>query len=428
MQQPAITQHFRHNFVCNVLDGAFFGLGIGFASFVTVIPLFVDTLTDSTLLIGLIPAIHTLGWQLPQLFTASRVARLPRYKPMTLTMTLQERWPFFGLAAVALLSAVVSPALALALTFALLIWQGLGGGLTATPWQSLITKIMPPQRVGLFYGTQSAAANLMAGLGAIAAGAILLRLEPAPGFALCFGIAGAAMVVSLVFLALTREPAVPPPPTTSNRTRLWPVLRGILRRDPNFRWFLVARVLAQFAFMAVGFFTIYAVRRFAVDEQTAGVMTGVFLFSQTLAGPLIGLSGDRWGHRQVYIAGALLMTAAAGLALVAPEPAWFYGIYALAGVANTVFWTTTMSIVVEFSGPAERPYYIGSINTLVAPATLLAPIVGGWLVDTVGFAAMFTAATAAGALTALVLIGLMRDPRLVQQAHQAPAASASPAP
>ncbi len=425
MQQPTATQHFRHNFIYNVLDGMFFGLGIGFASFVTVIPLFVDTLTDSTLLIGLIPAIHTLGWQLPQLFTASRVARLPRYKPMTLTMTLQERWPFFGLAVVALLSATISPALALALTFALLIWQGLGGGLTATPWQSMITKIMPPNRVGLFYGTQSAAANLMAGIGAIAAGALLLRLDPAPGFALCFGIAGAAMVVSLVFLSRTREAATPPPTTADSRASFWPMLRGILRRDPNFRWFLVARVLAQFAFMAVGFFTIYAVRRFAVDEQTAGVMTGIFLFSQTLAGPLIGLSGDRWGHRQVYIAGALLMTAAAGLALAAPEAAWFYGIYALAGVANSVFWTTTMSIVVEFGALAERPYYIGLINTLVAPATLLAPIAGGWLVDAVSFEAMFIAATAAGALTTLVLVGLMRDPRLRQQA-QAQAASAAP--
>lgn len=425
MQQPTVMQHFRHNFMFNVLDGTFFGLGLGFASFVTIIPLFVNTLTDSTLLIGLIPAIHTLGWQLPQLFTARRVARLPRYKPMTLTMTLQERWPFFGLAVVALLSATISPALALALTFALLIWQGLGGGLTATPWQSMITKIMPPNRVGLFYGTQSAAANLTAGIGAIIAGAILLRLDPAPGFALCFGIAGAAMIVSLGFLSRTREAFTPPPETDSvARADFWPMLRGILRRDPNFRWFLVARLLAQFAFMAVGFFTIYAVRRFAIDEQTAGVMTGIFMFTQTFAGPVIGLAGDRWGHRQVYIAGALLMTTAAGLALVAPAPEWFYGIYILAGAANSVFWTTTMSIVVEFGTLAERPYYIGLINTLIAPATLLAPILGGWLVDAVSFEAMFIAAAAAGVLTVGVLVGLMRDPRLHLRAQ---AASSSPA-
>lgn len=412
MQQTTTTAHqdFRHNFAFNILDGTFFGLGLGFASFVTVIPLFVNTLTDSTLLIGLIPAIHTLGWQVPQLFIARRVARQARYKPMTLAMTLQERWPFLGLAVVALLSATISAPLALALTFILLIWQGLGSGFTAAPWQSMITKIMPPNRVGLFYGSQNAAANLTAGIGAIIAGAILLRLDPAPGFALCFGIASVTMAVSLLFLARTREQHTPPP-ASFHRADFWPLLGGILRRDPNFRWFLVARLLAQFAFMAVGFFTIYAVRRLAADEQAVGIMTGIYLFTQTLAGPLIGMAGDRWGHRLVYIVGALLITAGALLALATPELAWFYLIYGLAGAANAVFWTSTMSIIVEFGTLEERPYYIGLTNTLIAPATLLAPLIGGWLVDAISFEAMFLAAAAAGALAVAVLAGLMRDPR-----------------
>jgi len=92
-----IRKHLRHNFTVNVLDGAFFGLAMGMASFVTVIPLFVSTLTDSVLLIGLIPAIHTVGWQLPQLLTVNRIARLRRYKPMVILVTINERLPFFGL-------------------------------------------------------------------------------------------------------------------------------------------------------------------------------------------------------------------------------------------------------------------------------------------------------------------------------------------
>jgi ribose/xylose/arabinose/galactoside ABC-type transport system permease subunit len=96
-----ISKHFRHNLVVNVLDAGLFGFGLGFASFVTILPLFVSTLTDSAILIGLVPAIHQVGWQLPQLFIARRVARLTRYKPMVIRMTLHERLPFLGLAAVA---------------------------------------------------------------------------------------------------------------------------------------------------------------------------------------------------------------------------------------------------------------------------------------------------------------------------------------
>ena len=66
----------RHNLVFNLLDGAFFGFGLGFASFSTILPLFVSTMTNSALLIGLIPAIHNVGWQFPQLLTAKRISRM----------------------------------------------------------------------------------------------------------------------------------------------------------------------------------------------------------------------------------------------------------------------------------------------------------------------------------------------------------------
>lgn len=77
-------KHLKYNIAVNVLDGAFFGLGWGCSSFGTIIPLFVSRLTQSATLIGLIPAIHGVGWQLPQLFMANAVARRRRYKPMVL--------------------------------------------------------------------------------------------------------------------------------------------------------------------------------------------------------------------------------------------------------------------------------------------------------------------------------------------------------
>ena len=89
----------KHNLTANLLDGSFFGMALGFASFVTVIPLFVSQMTDSAVLIGLIPAIHSVGWQIPQLLTSERVARQSRFKPMVLLMTLNERIPFLGLGA-----------------------------------------------------------------------------------------------------------------------------------------------------------------------------------------------------------------------------------------------------------------------------------------------------------------------------------------
>jgi hypothetical protein len=188
-----IYQNFKFNVIVNVIDGGFFGLALGFASFITVIPLFVSRMTDSSTLIGLIPAIHQVGWQLPQLFFAERVGRLTRYKPMVVALTIHERLPFLGLALVAFAVPVLGVNAALYITFALLIWQGIGGGITANPWQAMIAKIIPSDRRGTFYGFQAAMANLLASGSAVAAGVLLTRLEYPGNYALCFLIAVLAM-------------------------------------------------------------------------------------------------------------------------------------------------------------------------------------------------------------------------------------------
>src|SRR5512140_1862025 len=115
-----IRKHLRYNVIVNLMDGGFFGMGIGFGSFTTILPLFVASMTNSATLIGLVPAIHGTGWLLPQLFTASYTSRLRRYKRTVLLTTIHERVPFLGLALVALLLPKIGLQAGLILTFILL--------------------------------------------------------------------------------------------------------------------------------------------------------------------------------------------------------------------------------------------------------------------------------------------------------------------
>ena len=65
-----IRKNLKHNLIANLMDGGLFGAALGFASFSTILPLFVASMTNSATLIGLVPAIHSAGWLFPQLFTA----------------------------------------------------------------------------------------------------------------------------------------------------------------------------------------------------------------------------------------------------------------------------------------------------------------------------------------------------------------------
>lgn len=407
-----IQENLRFNFTVNMLDGGFFGAALGFASFFTIIPLFVSELTDSAVLIGLIPAIHAVGWQLPQLFTAPRVSKLSRYKNMALMMTLNERIPFLGLAVVAWFSPQIGVKLSLILTFILLIWQGFGGGFTATAWQSLMAKIIPINLYGRFFGFQSSAATFFMAIGAILAGLVLSAYYFPLDFSLCFLFAGITMAFSFFFLAMTREQSSPPISTpASEESSFREKLRGILQTDKDFRWYLVSRMLTQFATMGFAFYTIYAVREFGVDERLIGFLTGLLLFTEVAFNPLMGWLGDRRGHLLTLQIGIVATIASMLLAIAAQGVTWFFPIFILAGIANVAAWTVPLSITLEFGSESLRPAYIGLSNTLVAPSTFIAPILAGLLIDNVSYQVAFLASAVAGVATFIVLLMGVKDPR-----------------
>lgn len=418
--QEEIRANVRHNFIVNIADGTFFGLAaLGLASTVTVLPLFLNTLTNSTILIGLVTSLQTIGWTFPQLLTANYVARLRRYKPMVIFMTIHERWPYFGMMAIALLVPLLGPTVSVILVLLMLAIHAFGGGFAATAWQSMIGKIMPSNRVGTFFGVQSAAANLMGAVGALIAGLILEKSQSPQGFALCFFLAGVSMAVSFTFLARTHEPAHEVNVKETTKGLGWHRMVAILREDANFRWYIVARLLAQIAWMAVSFYTIYAVRRFNMDGITAGALTFVLMISQTIANPILGWLGDRYSHRIVYAAGALMMAAGAALALAAPDIGWFYIVFALTGISNATIWATAMTFTLEFGKDTEKPLYIGLANTLIAPLALAAPILGGWLADHMGFQSTFIVSIVCGLLTAGVLFFAVTHPRRLRAESKA---------
>lgn len=407
-----IRKDLKHNVTVGLWDGSLFGVALGFASFGTILPLFVASMTDSALLIGLVPAIHSVGWQLPQLFTASRVSRLRSYRHTVLMNTIHERIPFLGFAIVALLLPKIGLLAGLILTFILLTWQGLGGGFTANPWTSMISKIIPPESRGTFFGSQAGLANLFISGSAVLAGYLLDSIDSPFNFAVCFFLASIFFTLSWFALALTREPEDTEKIIPEEKTHFWDDSKKILRRDKNFNWFLTARFLSQFATMGFSFYIIYALRRFGMDPVTAGFLTATLTISQTIANIGMGWIGDKIGHRAMIVLGAFCALTSSLLAWFAPSIIWFYPIFILTGLTNVSIWTIGMTMTVDFGNESERPIYIGLSQTLTAPATILAPIVGGLIVDSAGFTPIFAISTVLSIAMILILVFLVKDPRI----------------
>ena len=230
-------------------------------------------------------------------------------------------------------------------------------------------------------------------------------------FTLCFLLASAAIFFSWIFIALTREDDSDPLQTTPAMESTRKYVGVVLRRDVNFRWFLITRMLTQFAAMGFAFYTVYAVRQLGVHGTTIGIMTGLLMATQILANPIMGWFGDRRGYRLILEIGILFAVASATLAWWAPNANWFYLVFIFAGLANAAMWTIPMAMTMEFCEESDRPAYIGMANTLIAPCTFLAPLFGGWLADAAGYPVAFITSALFGVVTVFVLHLAVTDPR-----------------
>lgn len=407
-----VAKNLRWNFSVNVIDLAFYSLASNLVSQATVMPLLVSQLTTSKLAIGLIPAILSLGFLLPQLLTANFTEGLRRKLPFVMLISGPgERGPYLVIGLVVWWLAVPHPTLTLALFFILLAVAAASAGVATPAWADLIAKVIPLQRRGLWAGTAYGLGAILGMGGAALAGAMLGGFPFSKNFALCFLGAAVAQVFSWIGLALNREPAgqiVKPRVTLGDYFRQLP---RVLRQDANYVHYLISRSIANLGGMAAGFLMVYGVGRFGFSGAEVAIVTAILAGSQAVLNPLWGLLGDRLGNKAVLAGTAFSMLLATASAMVASSPIGLYVAFGLLGAARAADSVGSMNIAMEFGAPEDRPTYIGLTNTLLAPAATLAPIIGGVLATLAGYRGMFGVAMALAALGGLMMLLWVREPR-----------------
>ena len=374
-----VERNYRWNFSVNLLDTAGFMLGFSFISSTTIVPLFISKLTASPLPIGIAAVIAQSGWSLPQIFTANAVERLTRKKPVVVNLGLfAERLPLWILV-IAPLIAVRAPTLALGIFLVTYAWFNLGAGVIATAWQDLLARCFPVDRRGRFFGTSMFVGTGLGMLGA-AISAWFLKTFPFPtNFVYIFTIAAAGITISWIFLALTREPVQPVEAPRTTTRQFWAKLPDILRKDHNFRRFLVARSMLALGGMGTGFVTIAAVQRWQVSDSTVGIYTGMLLLGQTVGNLTFGFLADRFGHKLSLELGALVSFFAFLLAWLSPSAHWYYVVFAFMGVAIGAMIVSGILVIMEFSESHRRPTYAGMAYSSMGLVGIAAPLIGAWL-------------------------------------------------
>jgi MFS family permease len=415
--EKQIAANANWNFAANIWDIGFITFGTGLVSRETIMPLLMSELTDSKIAIGLIPAIWSLGFLLPQLLMANFSERLRVNKPFVMLISGPgERGPYLLIGLAVSAFALTAPQLTVVLLLTLIATSSASAGIANPAWYAMIAKVIPVQRRGLWAGLSRSLGALLGIAGGVVSGWMLAHWAFPHNYGYLFLVAFGFVAISWLGLAANREP---PSPTVKPRTGLGAYLKrllGVLRRDPNYVRFLIASSVANLGAMAGGFYMVYGKENVTGALARVGVLTAVLVGTQAVATLGWGLLADRRGHKAVLVAGALGMALTAAIAWQTRSFAWLVVTFVLYGVSLSATLVSQMNIILEFCEPEDRPTYIGLTSTLLAPAQALGPILGGWLATMVDYRGMFLVALALSLVGGLMLLVWVREPRHTQPA------------
>ncbi len=412
--EQEVERNYRFNFIVNSLDGATYWFGYSFIAPTIILPLYISHFTNNPLIIGLIPFLNTAGFLLPQLFTSNIVERTPRKKFFPVNLGFwTERVPVLAFTLSAAFFAKSQPLLALVLFLLCYTWYTTGAGLIIVGWQEMIAKIIPTNRRGRFFGITNFVGNLAGILGAIAVPFVLERFPFPQGYVLAFSAATVLIFMSWGFLSLAREPALETSKPPVSQTEYLRSLPNVVRKDANFLRYLIFQIIFATSGMASGFLIVYGAQKWNLPDSEAVIFGIVMQAGQAAAYLLFGFLADHKGHKINLEISAAINFLSFALAVVAPDPVWFYPIFFLRGVTFAANFISGISIVMEFTDPDNRPTYMGLANTIPGVAGTIAPLLGGLLAKTAGYPVMFLLSAVVGAAAVVVIRWMVRDPRHV---------------
>jgi len=129
-----------------------------------------------------------------------------------------------------------------------------------------------------------------------------------------------------------------------------------------------------------------------LHASVAGLQWTVDGYALVLASLLMlsGATADRVGRRRVFQIGLATFTVGSGLCSLAPGLGWLIAFRMLQAIGGSMLNPVAMSIITNtFTGKAERARAIGIWGGAYGLSMALGPVVGGLLVDSIGWRGTF---------------------------------------
>ncbi|MBI2194182.1 MAG: MFS transporter [Planctomycetes bacterium] len=397
----------------------FWSFGSTFFSHLALIPVFLQELGASNLVIGTLPALVTLFMFGPQVLAAHLTSHLPVKKRVFASIHYPGCAAILVLGVLTQLWGRTDRRALIAATLVCLAAHSLSLSFAMPMWSNLVAKLFPPERRGRDIGRIFFVGGLTGGLGALLSRELSRRFEFPIGYTLGFLLASLVLTAAVTAFFFLDEPAHPDPGPKRKLGAFFRSLWGDLRGQRGYQFYLLSQVFCALSSMAFPFYAVAARELHGLGVEVGATFTAVMLLSRVVGSPLAGLIGDRLGFRALAFAPPLLTALAGLLALLVRHPGVYHAIFILGGLAAAADTLAIINLPMEFSPHADKTSFVAARGTLVSPVLAVAPMIGGYLADTFSgrFALPFAGSVLFGLLGVVVLAAFVREPRRRESAQ-----------
>jgi MFS family permease len=266
----------------------------------------------------------------------------------------------------------------------------------AEPSRTVITGRIVPENVrGRFMSSRSVASSLGLLAAQPLASLMIARYLFPLGYQYSFGLALIAGLTGA--LAFSRMPV--PVQEQHQNASTYP-LQGLGREVLADRRFLAVLIVALAWSLGDqvtrAFYGAHMVRNLGLDASTVGLLATAASLASLIGLPLMGLLSDRRGNRVALVVVGLALSLARLLWLRAQTSWQLLPIHLISGLVETSAQVIFVNLLLVVARPQRYARYAALYHAVVTTMSVLAPLVGGYLFENMGFSSNLVLASGVG--------------------------------
>ena len=133
-------------------------------------------------------------------------------------------------------------------------------------------------------------------------------------------------------------------------------------------------------------------------------VTTVYLLTSTSVVPIVGKLSEQLGRKRVFLTGIVIFLSGSALCGLSQDMTQLIAFRGFQGIGGGILTGTAFAVIADLFSPAERAKYTGMVAAMFGLASIIGPLVGGYLTDNISWRAIFYVNLPIGAVVLAALV------------------------